>query len=848
MQAFALLVDAAWYAARYRDVAEADALRHFVQHGLAEGRDPNPFFDGAWYRREYPDAASQLPLQHYLQTGAAELRDPHPRFDAAWYAGQHPDARGNPLLHYLRLGAVQGLPTEAPPDFAAFQIEPSPPLRGRGQGEGAPREGAPGEAPGILVITQGQEDPGELRLRITSRGVELLAPGSARALRLPPERIGDLVRVLARVSLRRVQIRHLPGETFDLRAFLRALAVPFDLLLRDYFALCPQRYLLPWPDAQHCGEPGPAGCNACIAARPSDGATDILTWRRGWDWLFREADRVICPSRDALARLQRYGLADRAVVPPSGGGVWPLAVPKLAPRTRLRVAVLDGAPHQGQPAIREREGYAWIHLRRIAPADWAAALVELRPHAVWFPGQWPDPAAEGLNAAIEAGLPIVAARIGSYPERLTGRRLTWLVDPAAPAQDWLEAFAAVRTALTGSPPKPARHPKSAEIMAPAIALHAARTEPLSVIVVPERFDNGTPTPCGYIRLLLPLDHLAQDRRIDLIVADPAEALRHRADLLITQRYAVPDAKAADALARHCREQGTRLVYDLDDDLLNIPRDHPEAAILRPRARGVARMLGHADAVWVSTDRLRQSLGAAGAKATVIANGLDERLWITPSARVLNPYGPVRVLYMGTATHDADFAMVQPALARLLAAFPGRVRFDLIGVTMRGDLPDWVQRIAPPASARASYPGFVDWLVRQDWDIGIAPLADTGFNRAKSAIKTLDYAALGLAVLASDVPAYQGPLAGLVDNTEAGWFSALARLIRDPGLRAARAGAAREHLLRTGTLAAQAEARLAALLAAAGKRVSPSPRGQGPVSRRNAPAGASAATGTKLAAR
>ena len=65
----------------------------------------------------------------------------------------------------------------------------------------------------------------------------------------------------------------------------------------------------------------------------------------------------------------------------------------------------------------------------------------------------------------------------------------------------------------------------------------------------------------------------------------------------------------------------------------------------------------------------------------------------------------------------------------------------------------------PPNATATYPGFVNWITQQQgWDVGLAPLADTAFNRCKSAIKTLDYAALGLAVVASDVAAYRGSLA------------------------------------------------------------------------------------------
>ena len=66
-----------------------------------------------------------------------------------------------------------------------------------------------------------------------------------------------------------------------------------------------------------------------------------------------------------------------------------------------------------------------------------ALLAKVRPHVVWFPAQWPETYSYTLTAAIDAGLPIVATRIGAFPERLEGRQLTWLVDPEArPRNGW----------------------------------------------------------------------------------------------------------------------------------------------------------------------------------------------------------------------------------------------------------------------------------------------------------------------------------------------------------------------------------------------------------------------------
>jgi glycosyltransferase involved in cell wall biosynthesis len=121
----------------------------------------------------------------------------------------------------------------------------------------------------------------------------------------------------------------------------------------------------------------------------------------------------------------------------------------------------------------------------------------------------------------------------------------------------------------------------------------------------------------------------------------------------------------------------------------------------------------------------------------------------------------------------------------------------------------------PVNATSSYPGFVDWITQLHWDIGIAPLADTAFNRCKSSIKVLDYAAMGMPVLASDRAVYRGTLADgpggwLLADDAGAWFVAVARLLRDAALRRRLAESAHIAFARA-TLAAQAVERRAAWL-------------------------------------
>ena len=270
-----------------------------------------------------------------------------------------------------------------------------------------------------------------------------------------------------------------------------------------------------------------------------------------------------------------------------------------------------------------------------------------------------------------------------------------------------------------------------------------------------------------------------------------------------------------ALRAHCQARNIRLIYDLDDDLLDLSEAHPDAAHLRPLAPMVQAMLAAADTIWVSTPALVRRLGHHQAKALVVENGLDERLWWPPAAadRALN--GPLRLLCMGTATHGADLALILPTLTRLQTEFGARVAIDIIGITS-ADLPPGLQRIDPPSAATHSYPAFINWLSQHDtWHLGLAPLADTPFNQGKSAIKAMDYAGLGIPTIASDIGVYNAAITDgingmLVANTETAWFAALAGLLRDPNRRQQMAVAARSAFQERFSLAAQATTRKHAL--------------------------------------
>jgi GT2 family glycosyltransferase/glycosyltransferase involved in cell wall biosynthesis len=689
----------------------------------------------------------------------------------------------------------------------------------------------------------------------TDRGAALSVPSMLNhpVLKLPSDRIDDLVLALRSANLSRVHIHHLLHVDMDIRKLVHRLGVPFDVTVHDYYAICPQINLLSWPEGLYCGEPAPAICNACIADLSSHGARDILSWRREKAWQFIEADRVICPSGDVAARLVRYGVEEKAIVSPheqDTPGDWPVNFPEWS-GPALRIVLIGVlANHKGArtvAAVAEAAtpGSIEIHLighlepsfpkpavRLISATgkyqeeDLAGLLDRAKPHVFWFPSSAPETYSYTLSSAIASGLPIVATKLGAFPERLAGRPNTWLVAHDAPTEAWLAAFEAVKNSLrepVARRPVPRPQTNSdfygSRYLVPGGAPGAASGRSRKpgakprIVILPERLANGSLSPCAYIRLLLPLDHPSIGGGFEITLADLETVFDYDADIIATQRYAIPDVETADRLGAHAKRTGATLLFDLDDDLLNIPATHPDARQLRPRAKAVRRMLTLADTVWVSTQGLAERLSSIRPDAVVIENLLDERIWTPATASA--PYwdDPVRILCMGTSTRDRDFAFIEPALTRLKAEYGHRIAIDVLGMTGPRELPPGLNRIGPSPHATRSYPGFVNWLksVRPAWHIGLAPLLDTPFNRCKSGIKALDYAAIGLATLASDVPAYRGSFADqpngqLVANDHQAWHAALDWLIRDQSLRRSLAAKAKEAFLARGTLLSHADQR------------------------------------------
>jgi glycosyltransferase involved in cell wall biosynthesis len=310
-----------------------------------------------------------------------------------------------------------------------------------------------------------------------------------------------------------------------------------------------------------------------------------------------------------------------------------------------------------------------------------------------------------------------------------------------------------------------------------------------------------PYSCTYIRLLCPLSHPSLAERIEL-THGTAEAVPD-CDLLVVERHTLwPYERQLDGFVRvlyRCRQRGVPVVYELDDNLLDLRRKEPWETYPGDALRGVVAFLARqADGLIVSTPTLAERLGRLRSDALVVPNALDERLFGSAPEPLVSRSSTVTIGYMGTLTHEADLRMVLAPLRALLRRHAGRVRLELVGggaeeriASLFEGLPFRMRNLG----SEHPYPRFVPWMRQQlRWDVAIAPLEDDAFTRGKSDLKHLDYAALGIPGVFSDVRPYRETVRHretglLAANEPRAWAEALEEIVSDGALRVRLAAAA-----------------------------------------------------------
>lgn len=228
-----------------------------------------------------------------------------------------------------------------------------------------------------------------------------------------------------------------------------------------------------------------------------------------------------------------------------------------------------------------------------------------------------------------------------------------------------------------------------------------------------------------------------------------------------------------------RREGIRVIVDVDDDLELLSARHPSWNLLRNMPDHSSKVLRHAcqhaDVVVCSTPEIKDRL--APNNGIVVRNRLPAKHfeW-TPDEPFMmaNPYTfePHIAWPVSIGTHPDDGQEVKNSLTRL--QYPVRV----VG-------PEY-DRAKAILGVQPTFDGSVDfdnWIPRVSTiHTGIAPLNNTPFSRAKSALKPLELSVAQVPFVRSKTPEYERLGAGLAAEGKHEWYHRIKSLMEDYGFR------------------------------------------------------------------
>jgi glycosyltransferase involved in cell wall biosynthesis len=276
------------------------------------------------------------------------------------------------------------------------------------------------------------------------------------------------------------------------------------------------------------------------------------------------------------------------------------------------------------------------------------------------------------------------------------------------------------------------------------------------------FWSADSSGCSYFRCELPAGALAVRGHETLVATVMPEEWMTTADVIVGQRVCQPGSTMRwQQLAREGR---SKLVYEIDDDLLDVDPSNGPAWSFFSRSEIRANLIRNitvADLVTVSTEPLAEVIRGLNRNVTVLPNCVPESL--LEAAPAPGREGVV-LGWSGGASHALDLAELGDTLPRFARRYPD-VSLHLMGDANAAAA---LSRRVPRERVR-----FTSWVENVpafhaaiDFDVSLAPLRPSPFNRSKSPLRVLEAAALGIPVIASDF----GPYAEFVRDGETGFLA------------------------------------------------------------------------------
>lgn len=295
--------------------------------------------------------------------------------------------------------------------------------------------------------------------------------------------------------------------------------------------------------------------------------------------------------------------------------------------------------------------------------------------------------------------------------------------------------------------------------------------------------------CGFYRMRAPAEE-AQLLGVDVTVADgfDARAIQHPdgtveieevqtdADLIVFQR---PLDNAMTSAIKQAKRQGIATIVEIDDDFSTVHKYNVAHAAMfgqtHTGAHWVEEACKVADHITVSTPQLTKY--ARHGRYSILRNCVPQSIF----EYTVQKSGETKVGWSGSVqTHPDDLQQTKGAVGEVLAKnnlpmyVVGDGKYVATNLKLSKDTPVYATGWLP---LEGYYEGVSTFI-----DIGIVPLELSPFNQAKSTLKGLEYAALGIPFVATPTREYERLEAygiGKTAKSPGEWRKHLQRMIDRP---------------------------------------------------------------------
>lgn len=234
------------------------------------------------------------------------------------------------------------------------------------------------------------------------------------------------------------------------------------------------------------------------------------------------------------------------------------------------------------------------------------------------------------------------------------------------------------------------------------------------------------------------------------------------------------------VSKIAKRAGKKLVYVMDDDLLNVPGYLSSAPyyLLPSTQHNIRTIMSNCDTFLTPSPVLLEKYGKNFKYKYNIAEPSLNRI----KSREKNK--KIKIGFAGSIDRAQDLnEILEDAITRIVEKYKDSIEIEIMGAK-----PDFVEKLGlKHLPYQDGYDAYTAYMAKCNWDIGLAPMPMTEFHRCKYFNKYVEYASFGIAGIYSNCEPYVYGIRDrenglLVNNTTEEWVDAISELIDNNQLR------------------------------------------------------------------